>query len=351
LNLPQRGFAGYQTAGKYAQIATCDHEPRGITMNFTDILGSVLNQGMAPSSGRRLDQSLGGNNGGGLGDLLNQLGNSSSAGSTGRSGGTGSGAGGGLGDILGQLGGGSSGGRPQAGPAGSAGSSGGLGDILGQLGGSSSGGSGSGLLGSLAKMAGAAMKSGPGGSNNSMVSGGLGALLGALVGGGGSSFKGALGGTALAVLGSLAMKALSGRASASPSAQLMAGLRPPENEHEQREVQNVAELTVRAMLNAAKADGRIDRDEINNIVGKASEDGLTEEEQQFIAAEIKKPMETEALVRDVPNEQVAAQVYAASLLAIEVDTDNERRYLHKLAADLGLDNSVVSNLHNALGVA
>ena len=315
-------------------------------MNFTDILGSVLNQGMAPSSGRRLDQSLGGSNGGGLGDLLNQLGNSSSAGSTGQSGRTGSGAGGGLGDILGQLGGGSSGGHPQAG------SSGGLGDILGQLGGgSSSGGSGGGLLGSLAKMAGAAMKSGPGGSNNPMVSGGLGALLGSLLGGGGSSFKGALGGTALAVLGSLAMKALSGRASSSSSAQLMAGLRPPENEHEQREVQNVAELTVRAMLNAAKADGRIDRDEINNIVGKASEDGLTEEEQQFIAAEIKKPMETEALVRAVPNEQVAAQVYAASLLAIEVDTDNERRYLHKLATSLGLDNSVVSNLHNALGVA
>lgn len=310
-------------------------------MNFTDILGSVLNQGMSPSSGKRLDQSLGGNNGGGLGDLLSQLGNSG----TGQSGGTGAG---GLGDILGQLGGGSSGGSPQSG------SGGGLGDILGQLaGGSSRGGSssGGGLLGGLAEMAGAAMKSGPGGGSNSMVTGGLGALLGALVGGGGSSFKGALGGTALAVLGSMAMKALAGRGSSSPTSQLMAGLRPPENEQEQREVQDVAELTVRAMLNAAKADGRIDREEINNIIGKASEDGLTQEEQQFIATEIKKPMETEALVRAVPNEQVAAQIYAASLLAIEVDTDNERRYLQNLAAGLGLDRSVVSNLHSALGVA
>ena len=298
-------------------------------MNFTDILGSMLNQGMTPSSSGRLNNSLGGgtgsggssSTGGGIGDLLNQLG-----GATG-----GSGGGGGLGDLLNSLGGGSgTGGAPSSSGSGSSGSSGG------------------GLLGSLAEMAGAAMKSGPGGGTNPLVTGGLAALAGAIFGGGG---KGALGGTALAVIGSLAMKALAGRSSSSSSSQLMAGLRAPENDHEVREVENVAELTVRAMLNAAKADGRIDREEIRHIIGKASEDGLTQAEQDFISAEIKKPMETEALVRAVPNEQVAAQVYAASLLAIEVDTDKERRYLQTLASDLRLDSSVVSSLHSALGVA
>jgi uncharacterized membrane protein YebE (DUF533 family) len=282
-------------------------------MNFTDILGSMLSQGMSPSSGGRLNNSLGGGSGS-IGDLLSQLGAATG----------GSGAGGG--------------------------SAGGLGDLLNSLGGGSGSGGG-GLLGSLGKMAGAAMNSGPGGGSNPMVTGSLGALAGALFGGGGSAMKGALGGTALAVLGSLAMKALAGRGGSSPNSQLMAGLRAPENDHEVREVQNVAELTVRAMLNAAKADGQIDREEIRNIIGKASEDGLSQAEQDFISAEIKKPMETDALVSAVPNQQVAAQVYAASLLAIEVDTDAERRYLQKLASDLRLDPSVVSNLHSSLGVA
>ena len=273
-------------------------------MNFTDILGSVLNQGMTPSSDQRINNSLSPQgSGGGIGDLLNQLGGAGGSGAAG----------------------GSSGGS----------SGGGLGD----------------LLSSLGKMAGAAINSGPSGGSNPMVSGGLGALVGALFGGGSGSVKGALGGTALAVIGSLAMKALANRGQPDSSAQLMAGLRAPQNDAESREVQDIAELIVRAMLNAAKADGQVDREEIRKIVGKASEDGLSQQEQDFIRAEIGKPMETESLVRAASNPQLAAQVYTASLLAIEVDTDAERRYLTGLAADLGLDRSVVSQLHGALGVA
>ena len=278
-------------------------------MKFTDLLGSVMSQGMTPSSNQRIDNSL--NQGGGLGDLLNSLG------------GGGSSAGGGLGDLLNSLGGG----------------------------GNSSGG---GLLDSLGKMAGAAMNSGAGGGSNPMVTGGLGALVGALIGGGKGSAKGALGGTALALLGNLALKALQGNMGGSApdsSTQLIAGLRPPENENEAQEVQSLAELTVKAMLNAAKADQLVDKEELRRILGKASEDSLTREEQEFIIQEMEKPMDTAGLIRAVPNQQVAAQVYAASLLAIEVDTDAERDYLRELASGLDLDSAVTDQLHSALGVA
>jgi uncharacterized membrane protein YebE (DUF533 family) len=197
----------------------------------------------------------------------------------------------------------------------------------------------------------AAMRSGPDGTTNPMVTGGLGALAGALLGGGSGSMKGALGGTALAVIGSLAMKALSAKGkSPEESEQVVAGLRAPRTEREAEHVQYTAELTIRAMLNAAKADGHGDREEIRRIIGEASEDGLTDEEREFISAELRRPMETEAIVNAVPNQQVAAQVYAASLLAIEVDSDAERRYLDSLANLLGLDRGVVENLHTALGV-
>ena len=52
-----------------------------------------------------------------------------------------------------------------------------------------------------------------------------------------------------------------------------------------------------------------------------------------------------------PSPELAVQVYAASLLAIEVDTAAERAYLRDLAARLGLDASAVAHVHQALGVA
>ena len=104
-------------------------------------------------------------------------------------------------------------------------------------------------------------------------------------------------------------------------------------------------------LDKAKADGRIDAKETERLVGKMREDGVTDEEQRFVMEEIRKPMDTDAIVRAVPNQQVAAQIYTASLMAIEVDTDIEKRYLQELASKLGLNHQVLAYLHQAVGVA
>jgi uncharacterized membrane protein YebE (DUF533 family) len=132
---------------------------------------------------------------------------------------------------------------------------------------------------------------------------------------------------------------------------VIAGLRKPANTQEEQQVQDVATLTVRAMINAAKADGRIDDAETERLVGKLREDGVTDEEQRFVMEEMRKPMDLEGIVRAVPNQQVAAQIYTASLMAIEVDTDAERRYMQELASRLGLDQRAVAYLHQAVGLA
>ena len=132
---------------------------------------------------------------------------------------------------------------------------------------------------------------------------------------------------------------------------VIAGLRKPANTREEQQVQDVAMLTVRAMINAAKADGRIDDQETERLVGKLREDGVTDEEQRFVMEELRKPMDLEAIVRAVPNQQVAAQIYTASLMAIEVDTDAEKRYMQELASKLGLNQQVLAYLHQAVGVA
>ena len=79
-------------------------------------------------------------------------------------------------------------------------------------------------------------------------------------------------------------------------------------------------LMVRGMIAAAKADGVIDQAEMGRIMGKIGDDGVTGEEKQMVMDELMRPLNLEALAAEVPNEAVASQLYAASLLAIEVDT-------------------------------
>lgn len=195
-------------------------------------------------------------------------------------------------------------------------------------------------------------------SGNPLAIGGLAALAGSILGGGRGAMKGAVGGGVLAVLGSLAMQVMKSRdqggASASlddVAAQAPIGLREPQTPAEETQLQDHAKLAVKAMINAAKADGEIDGAEIGRILGKLNEDGEDKEAQAFVIAEMQKPLDLDALVREVPNREVAIQVYGASLLAITVDTDAERDYLKRLAAGLGLDDAAVQRIHATLGVS
>jgi uncharacterized membrane protein YebE (DUF533 family) len=193
------------------------------------------------------------------------------------------------------------------------------------------------------------------GGGSGLKAGGLGALAGAILGGGA---KGAVGGGALALLGSMALQAMRNagamRADATQldsATRLAAGLQSPANKQEQAEVESVADLIVHAMTNAAKADGQIDEREVERIASTVCKDGANAAERDEFMNELRKPLDTDALVRAVPNQQVAAQVYAASLLAIDLDSEAERRYLADLARGLKLNDGVVRQLHAVTGAA
>jgi len=230
---------------------------------------------------------------------------------------------------------------------------GGDGGVLGQLLG---GGAGGGLLGSVLSSAGSALGSaGRTVQDNPLAAGGLGALAGALFGGGSSAVSGAAGGGAMALLAGLAFKALSNRggggASAFAAQQPPLGLRAPADEAEEKALESNAGLMLRAMISAAKADGAIDDQEMDRVLGKVREAGADSDAQRVVMDEMRKPLDLEGLIADIPDQQVAAQVYAASLFAIEVDTPQEKEYLERLAAGCGLDDDVVAQLHAALGVS
>ncbi|MEA3468765.1 MAG: tellurite resistance TerB family protein [Thermodesulfobacteriota bacterium] len=258
---------------------------------FTDILGALIKQGMSGSGGSRMTNAMGaGSSGGGLGDLM--------------------------GTLTQMMGGGGSGQKAQAG-------AGGLGGMLGEV------------LGSL--------------GNNKAALGGLGALAGALLGGGSSSAKGAVGGGGMAMLASLAFSALKKFGQA--PAQAPRALLEAQNAQEQQALEDDAEVIVKAMINAAKADGQIDQKEINKIIGKLDDEGLTQKEKDFFVSEANKPLDLAGVVASAGNQPVmAAQIYAASLLAIEVDTQAEKDYMQQLASGLDLHPQVASQIESTLGM-
>lgn len=107
-----------------------------------------------------------------------------------------------------------------------------------------------------------------------------------------------------------------------------------------------ARLMIRAMIQAAKADGEIDaaeRDVILSHLGDASEDELA-----FVKAEFDAPVDPVALAQGVAD-TAKAQVYSASLMVMTVDTEAERTYLRNLALALQLDDETVAKLHGQMG--
>ena len=94
-----------------------------------------------------------------------------------------------------------------------------------------------------------------------------------------------------------------------------------------------AKLMIRAMIQAAKADGEIDDEERAKIMEHLGE--LEPEELAFVKAELAAPVDVNALAMDT-GEQMKAQVYAMSLMAIRVDKASEAAYLDGLAAALAL---------------
>lgn len=214
---------------------------------------------------------------------------------------------GGIGSMMESLGGG----------ANKAGGMGGLGDLLGQLGGGGSG---------------------PGGA-----SGGLGDILGQLTGGTGAATAGASGG--LGGLGAL-LGGLAG-ARGGEAAGGFEGLINQDNPPSEPDEEEVARLMLRAMTQAARADGDIDADEKAKLLD-ALRDG-DPSDMDVVQKILAEPVSAQALASDTPR-GLETQVYTMSVNAISPDNQAEGQYLHTLAEGLSIGPDTVNKIHDGLGV-
>jgi Protein of unknown function (DUF533) len=114
-----------------------------------------------------------------------------------------------------------------------------------------------------------------------------------------------------------------------------------------REAELEAALALKAMIQAVKADGALDDDEKQKLLGQLGE--ASREEMAFVQAELQRPVDVDVLVRQVPN-GMEEQVYRVSLMAINLDNQKEAQYLAALAEALELTHDEVNALHDRLGV-
>jgi len=223
----------------------------------------------------------------------------------------GAGGGGGAGGLGGMLGGAMGGGQQRGG--------GGIGDVLGGLmgGGAAAGGLGSILAGR--------------GGGGAQQSGGLGGLLESLAGGG--AVQG----------GDVAQPQQGGFGGALNSA--FENFGEPEQAPTQSQ-EDAAKVMLRAMLTAAKADGQIDDSEKEKILGQLGD--ISQDEMAFVRNELSSPVDLEGLTRDIP-QGMEQQAYLMSVMAIDLDSAEEARYLDGLAKALNIDPQTCNAIHDKLG--
>lgn len=125
-------------------------------------------------------------------------------------------------------------------------------------------------------------------------------------------------------------------------------LPPPTDEAAQ---DDLGKALVRAMIAAAKADGKIDATEKEQIFTRLNDMPLDAEAKAFVFDELSAPLDIDKVVAGANSPEQAAEIYAASLVAIEADTAAEKAYLQMLAARLELDAAFVAEVHASAGAA
>ncbi len=166
--------------------------------------------------------------------------------------------------------------------------------------------------------------------------GGLGSLLGSLMGSGstgGASSGGGMGG----LLGSL----LGGEAQNVPPP-------PVPKSAPARSNENYATNMLRAMVYAARADGKISPNEQAAIQKQINMLNLGNEAQAFIDQAFKEPLNPKAIAQSIATSDEAMNIYAMTCAVTGLDDPREVQYAKDLAMALGIPAQVQQAIQKKL---
>ncbi len=173
-------------------------------------------------------------------------------------------------------------------------------------------------------------------------SSGIGNMLGGLLGGSNNTNSknpqqgnalpnliNSLGGSKSGGLGDLLSSALSGNE-----------VTPTPNEEEQ------AKILLKAMINAAICDGKLDEQERTKILSHAKD--ASPQELAMVKELLQNPQTAQEFAKEIPAD-MAQQVYFMSIATINLDTKEEAQYLDTLAKELNISPEMANEIHEKIG--
>ncbi|MBK6725986.1 MAG: DUF533 domain-containing protein [Xanthomonadales bacterium] len=108
-----------------------------------------------------------------------------------------------------------------------------------------------------------------------------------------------------------------------------------------------AVLLVQSMIAAAAADGVIDPTERQRVLDRACAAGVDAETRSFLEAELAVPKSADR-IGALTRPGLTREVYAAAAVAIDIDSEAERRFLQTLGNALGLDEDARIAIHEQI---
>ncbi|MBK4995665.1 tellurite resistance TerB family protein [Pseudomonas sp. S37] len=180
---------------------------------------------------------------------------------------------------------------------------------------------------------------------------GLGGLLGGLLGAGGSGSAarpgqgrtaGGINYAALASLGMMAFQAYQSwqRSQAAAPQQALRTV----DQLSGPEAEDHSHAILRALIAAAKADGRIDPQEEQLIYAEIKRHAGDPQLQQWLDEEVSKPLDAAEVAQSARDPAMAAEMYLASVMLVDDQQDAERAYLDELASALQIDPTLQVHL-------
>lgn len=110
-------------------------------------------------------------------------------------------------------------------------------------------------------------------------------------------------------------------------------------------------MVLSAMIAAAKADGHIDNAEQEKIFAKIDANELSSEDKAFLMDQFRRPLNVAEIAAAAKTPEQAAEIYTASVLAIQPDTPTEITYLNNLASALNLDPGLRGSIDSVVKTA
>lgn len=107
-------------------------------------------------------------------------------------------------------------------------------------------------------------------------------------------------------------------------------------------------LLMRAMISAAHSDGHIDDTERQRIFAQVDTMDLAVAEKATLFDELRKPLNLNELIAQVPDAQTGIEVYAASASAIDLSNPHSQQYLQVLANQLCIPSELTGSIHQQL---